>query len=114
MTETPAENREHDRIRPLEALRALRALTKNPDDTAQVIRFVGAVAGEQLGGGLDEADPNNLTRLRTRSFGLSSAGDVNNDGNDDLLIGAMLADPDHKTNAGEAYLIFGGGGVDGN
>ena len=39
----PAVNRERDRIRPLEALRALRALAADPDDTAQVFRIVRAL-----------------------------------------------------------------------
>jgi Bacterial Ig-like domain/Laminin B (Domain IV)/FG-GAP repeat/RTX calcium-binding nonapeptide repeat (4 copies) len=34
-------------------------------------------------------------------------GDVNGDGLDDLLIDALLADPDGRTSAGEAYLVFG-------
>jgi FG-GAP repeat/RTX calcium-binding nonapeptide repeat (4 copies) len=42
----------------------------------------------------------------------SSAGDVNGDGFDDLLIGANFADAANnaKTNAGESYLIYGGNG----
>jgi len=35
-----------------------------------------------------------------------SIGDLNADGNDDMLIGASLADTS-RTNAGEAYVIFG-------
>ncbi len=40
-------------------------------------------------------------------FSVSSAGDVNDDGIDDLIIGAKLADPNGKTNAGKSYVIFG-------
>lgn len=36
------------------------------------------------------------------------AGDVNNDGFDDVIIGARDADPDGKNGAGETYLVFGG------
>jgi len=44
-----AGNRERDRIRPLEALRALRALSSNPDDTAQVFRLLRALpAGDRV------------------------------------------------------------------
>ncbi|MCP2671093.1 hypothetical protein NHF40_09180 [Maricaulaceae bacterium EIL42A08] len=45
---------------------------------------------------------------------VSSAGDVNGDGYDDLIVGAYLGDDD-GSNAGEAYVVFGsaaGFGVD--
>ncbi|MBE8967629.1 FG-GAP repeat protein [Nostocales cyanobacterium LEGE 12452] len=38
---------------------------------------------------------------------VSSAGDINNDGFDDLIIGASGADPNGKLNAGESYVVFG-------
>lgn len=40
-----AKKRERDRIRPLEALRAVRALGNNPDDTTQVFRVLRALPG---------------------------------------------------------------------
>ncbi len=40
-------------------------------------------------------------------FSVSSAGDVNGDGLDDLLIGAFRADPNGNNRAGESYLVFG-------
>ncbi|NER28753.1 MAG: hypothetical protein F6J89_14230 [Symploca sp. SIO1C4] len=42
---------------------------------------------------------------------VSAAGDINNDGIDDLIIGAEGADPDGNNIAGEVYLVFGGAGV---
>ena len=39
---------------------------------------------------------------------VSSAGDVNGDGYDDLIVGAHLGD-DAGTDAGEAYVVFGSG-----
>ena len=38
---------------------------------------------------------------------VSSAGDVNGDGLDDLIIGAERADSNGNSNAGESYVIFG-------
>ncbi|PIG93096.1 FG-GAP-like repeat-containing protein [Gloeocapsopsis sp. IPPAS B-1203] len=38
---------------------------------------------------------------------VSSAGDINGDGFDDLIIGAPSADPNFQTNAGQSYVIFG-------
>ena len=42
---------------------------------------------------------------------VSKAGDINGDGIDDLIIGAFRADPNDIFNAGESYVIFGGGGI---
>ncbi|WP_241832127.1 integrin alpha, partial [Bathymodiolus thermophilus thioautotrophic gill symbiont] len=38
---------------------------------------------------------------------VSSVGDVNGDGLDDLIVGAHKADPDNKSNAGKSYVVFG-------
>ncbi|MBN4006631.1 tandem-95 repeat protein [Nostoc sp. LPT] len=40
-------------------------------------------------------------------FSVSSAGDFNSDGFDDLIIGAVFADPNGKTDAGKSYVVFG-------
>ena len=40
-------------------------------------------------------------------FFVSSAGDVNGDGIDDLIIGAPLANPNDNNRAGESYIVFG-------
>ncbi|MEH1838304.1 MAG: hypothetical protein V7L20_05980 [Nostoc sp.] len=47
------------------------------------------------------------------SLSVSNAGDVNNDGINDLIIGAYEADPNGKENAGQSYVIFGGKNVGG-
>ena len=44
-------------------------------------------------------------------FSVSSAGDFNGDGFSDLLIGALAADPNSNTSAGESYVVFGGADV---
>src|SRR4028119_1835166 len=38
---------------------------------------------------------------------VSSAGDVNGDGFDDLIIGARYADPNGINAAGQSYVVFG-------
>jgi Ca2+-binding RTX toxin-like protein len=38
---------------------------------------------------------------------VSSAGDVNGDGLDDLIVGAYWANPGGKTHAGSSYVVFG-------
>jgi len=46
---------------------------------------------------------------------VSTAGDVNGDGFDDLAIGAIVADPNNKNAAGASYVVFGSGqGFDAN
>lgn len=42
---------------------------------------------------------------------VSSAGDINDDGVNDIIIGAKQADPDGNKNAGQSYVIFGGPSV---
>ncbi|GFE69461.1 S-layer family protein [Chroococcus sp. FPU101] len=41
---------------------------------------------------------------------VSSAGDVNGDGFDDIIIGAYSADPNSVTGAGQSYVVFGKSG----
>ena len=43
----------------------------------------------------------------TAGISVSSAGDVNGDGIDDLIIGATTADPNGYTGAGQSYVVFG-------
>lgn len=38
---------------------------------------------------------------------VNTASDVNNDGIEDFIIGARLANPDDKRNAGQSYVVFG-------
>ena len=70
----------------------------------------------------EENDPVNLSSLNgtngfiltginagdNSGFSVSSAGDVNSDGYDDLIIGARWADPNGDRDAGETYIVYGG------
>jgi hypothetical protein len=49
--------------------------------------------------GIDEND--------VSGYSVSSAGDINGDGMDDLLIGASRADPGDVAYVGESYVVFG-------
>src|SRR4028119_1972582 len=40
-------------------------------------------------------------------YSVSSAGGVNGDGFDDLIIGAINADPNGINGAGQSYVVFG-------
>ena len=46
-------------------------------------------------------------------FSVSSAGDVNGDGYDDLIVGARFADPGGESDAGETYVVYGGANAPG-
>jgi Ca2+-binding RTX toxin-like protein len=46
-------------------------------------------------------------------YSVSNAGDINNDGVDDLIIGAPYASPNGNSGAGQSYVIFGGTNVGG-
>jgi len=59
---------------------------------------------------------NGIASYDFSGFSVSSAGDVNGDGIDDLIIGAQYADPYGINAAGQSYVVFGsnsgfGGGL---
>ncbi|MDZ8106820.1 MAG: Ig-like domain-containing protein [Nostoc sp. DedQUE12a] len=50
---------------------------------------------------------NGIDELEFSGYSVSSAGDFNGDGIDDLIIGATGADPNGKSGAGQTYVVFG-------
>jgi len=52
---------------------------------------------------------NGIAANDSSGFSVSSAGDVNGDGFDDLIIGAISADPNGISGAGQSYVLFGQG-----
>src|ERR671932_545109 len=50
---------------------------------------------------------NGIAAYDQSGFSVSSAGDVNGDGFDDLIIGARGADPNGINGAGQSYVVFG-------
>ncbi|MEH2071087.1 MAG: Ig-like domain-containing protein [Nostoc sp.] len=50
---------------------------------------------------------NGINERDYSGWSVSSAGDFNGDGIDDLIIGAFAADPNGQEDAGESYLVFG-------
>ncbi len=76
------------------------AITELGTSTFRGMVFVGRQERDAAGGGLE-------TKRGKRSFGIGPAGDVDGDGRADILIGSILADPNGRTDSGEAYLIYG-------
>ena len=50
---------------------------------------------------------NGIDRDDDSGVSVSAAGDVNGDGIDDIIIGAIRADPNGNNFAGESYVVFG-------
>ncbi len=65
--------------------------------------YIGRETADYAGG----ADSLTEEGLGSRRF-FSTAGDIDDDGQTDLLIGSPLADPFNREDAGEVYLIYGG------
>ncbi|MEH2385547.1 MAG: integrin alpha, partial [Nostoc sp.] len=51
---------------------------------------------------------NGIAALDDSGTSVSNAGDINNDGIDDLIIAARDASPNGNSRAGQSYVVFGG------
>ena len=67
-------------------------------DLASSTDFVSGTTGFRIEGAANDDDLGNA---------VSNLGDINGDGIDDFIIGAQFADPNSRTGAGAAYVIFG-------
>ncbi|MBG1271717.1 integrin alpha, partial [Nostoc sp. WHI] len=51
---------------------------------------------------------NGVAPGESSNVSVSNGGDINGDGIDDLIIGAINADPNGNYSAGQSYVVFGG------
>ena len=84
-------------------------------NAGEVYLVYGRTGAQSLSGAFDLANADvtfegKATEDRA-GFAVSSAGDVNGDGFDDLIIGADYAFGGEDNGIGEAYLIYGAGGA---
>lgn len=56
---------------------------------------------------------NGIGELNRFGQNVSNSGDINNDGIDDIVIGASVADGSANASTGQAYVIFGNTGISG-
>jgi hypothetical protein len=57
--------------------------------------------------GVSSLSPSTIVMFDYSGDSVSTAGDVNGDGLDDLIVGAYNADPNNQRGAGKSYDIFG-------
>jgi hypothetical protein len=91
---------------------APRGTSEGKDAAGETYVVFGRVSGWGSSLDLSSLNGNNGFRLdgdigTFTGSSVSSAGDVNGDGYDDVIIGAFSADPDGKYEAGESYVVFG-------
>ena len=93
----------------------------NGDRSGETYVVYGGASAPGTGGMLDLSDLdgtngfilNGIDAVDLSGWSVSSAGDVNGDGYDDLIIGAIGADPNVTNNAGETYVVYGGASAPG-
>ena len=77
-----------------------------PPASANAAQLSGTISLSDVGGALAGATFNGIVNYDYSARSVSSAGDVNGDGLDDLLIGAYRANAD-ASDRGESYLVYG-------
>ncbi|HYX15593.1 MAG TPA: hypothetical protein VE944_14730 [Nostoc sp.] len=84
--------------------------TASPNGNSVVGQSYVVFGGKNLGSGgtLNLSDLNGTNGFIINGIVANNAGDINNDGIDDLIIGAVLASPNGNSAAGQTYVVFGG------
>ena len=90
-------------------------------NAGEIYVIYGGASAPGTGGVLDLSDLdgtngfilNGIDADDQSGWSVSSAGDVNGDGYDDLIIGARFADPNGDSSAGETYIVYGGASAPG-
>lgn len=77
--------------------------------------LMGVLSTDQIGNTIPGAVLKGINMDDLSGVSVDSAGDVNNDGVDDVVIGANLADTStvNGINSGQAYVVFGGNQLNG-
>ncbi|MDZ8227021.1 hypothetical protein [Nostoc sp. ChiVER01] len=94
------------------------ALYASPNGITEAGQSYVVFGGANLGssGSLNASDLNGtngflingIAKYDTSGISVSNAGDINADGIDDLIIGALYASPNGNSLAGQSYVVFGG------
>ncbi len=94
---------------------AYRAQPNGAFDAGETYLVYGKSGASALSGTFDLANAdvtfNGIDQGDRSGFSVSNAGDINDDGIDDLLIGAKRADGNGIASAGETYLVYGKSGA---
>ncbi|MFN8951301.1 MAG: integrin alpha, partial [Aphanizomenon sp.] len=81
------------------------------NNTTGEIITIDALTGEIVRTSIDTSDNKGFIIQGVSDdnlgYSVSSAGDINDDGIGDIVIGSPLSDPNNQSNAGKTYVVFG-------